>query len=47
VGGYFFAGDGFDAAECTNGAATCAPSLVRKKSAQDAYTLAARVRLAF
>src|SRR5262249_23991027 len=47
VGGYFFAGDGFDAAECTNGAATCSPSLVRKKSAQDAYTLAARVRLAF
>src|SRR5262245_33430106 len=47
VGGYFFAGDAFDAAECTNGAATCSPSLVRKKSAQDAYTLAARVRLAF
>ena len=47
VGGYFFAGDAFDAAECTNGQATCSPSLVRKKSAQDAYTLAARVRLAF
>jgi hypothetical protein len=47
VGGYFFAGDAFDAAECTNGAATCSPNLVRKKSAQDAYTLAARVRLAF
>jgi hypothetical protein len=47
VGGYFFAGDAFDAAECTNGAATCTPNLVRKKSAQDAYTLAARVRLAF
>jgi hypothetical protein len=47
VGGYFFAGDGFDAAECTNGAATCSTQLVRKKSAQDAYTLAARVRLAF
>jgi len=47
VGGYFFAGDAFDAAECTNGNATCSPSLVRKKSAQDAYTLAARVRLAF
>jgi hypothetical protein len=47
VGGYFFAGDAFDATECTNGAATCAPSLARKKSAQDAYTLAARVRLAF
>jgi hypothetical protein len=47
VGGYFFAGDAFDATECTNGAATCSPSLTRKKSAQDAYTLAARVRLAF
>jgi hypothetical protein len=47
VGGYFFAGDAFDATECTNGAATCAQSLARKKSAQDAYTLAARVRLAF
>jgi hypothetical protein len=47
VGGYFFAGDAFDATECTNGAATCPASLARKKSAQDAYTLAARVRLAF
>jgi hypothetical protein len=47
VGGYLFAGDALDASECTNGAATCAPSLARKKSAQDAYTLAARVRLAF
>jgi hypothetical protein len=47
VGAYLFAGDALDATECTNGAATCAPSLARKKSAQDAYTLAARVRLAF
>jgi hypothetical protein len=47
VGGYLFAGDAFDATECTNGAATCAQSLTRKKSAQDAYTLAARIRLAF
>ena len=47
VGGYLFAGDALDTTECTNGAATCAPSLTRKKSAQDAYTLAARVRLAF
>ena len=49
VGGYFFAGDGFDAAECPGQAAgtTCSASAARKKSAQDAYTLAARVRLAF
>jgi len=47
VGGYLFAGDALDTTECTNGAATCAPGLTRKKSAQDAYTLAARVRLAF
>jgi hypothetical protein len=47
VGGYFFAGDAFDATECTNGAATCNANFARKKSAQDAYTLAARVRLAF
>jgi len=47
VGGYLFAGDALDATECTNGAATCNPSLTRTKSAQDAYTLAARVRLAF
>ena len=47
VGAYLFAGDAFDATECTNGAATCAPSLARKKSAQDAYSLSARVRLAF
>src|SRR5207247_10874037 len=47
VGGYFFAGDAFDATECIGGAATCNANLARKKSAQDAYTLAARVRLAF
>jgi hypothetical protein len=47
VGGYLFAGEAFDAAECTNGAATCSPGLVRVKKADDAYTLAARVRLAF
>jgi len=47
VGGYLFAGHALDASECSNGAATCSPSLTRKKDAQDAYTLAARVRLAF
>ena len=47
VGGYLFAGDALDTTECTNGAATCNPNFLRKKSAQDAYTLAARVRLAF
>ena len=47
VGGYLFAGDALDAAECTNGAATCAPSLAKRKDAKDAYTLAARIRLAF
>src|SRR5262249_54052464 len=47
VGGYLFAGAALDATECTNGAATCSTQLARKKSAQDAYTLAARIRLAF
>ena len=47
VGGYLFAGDALDTTECTNGAPTCNPNFLRKKSAQDAYTLAARVRLAF
>jgi hypothetical protein len=47
VGAYLFAGDALDASECTNGAATCNQNFLRKKSAQDAYTLAARVRLAF
>jgi hypothetical protein len=48
VGAYLFAGDALDATECTNGSATtCSAAFARKKSAQDAYTLAARVRLAF
>jgi hypothetical protein len=47
VGGWLFAGGAFDSGECTNGAATCAPGLVRVKKSEDAYTLAARVRLAF
>jgi hypothetical protein len=48
VGGYLFAGDALDTAECINGTAPlCAAANVRKKSAQDAYTAAARVRLAF
>src|SRR2546426_3902018 len=47
VGGWLFAGDALNAAECSNGAATCSPSLVQRKSAHDAYTLAARIRLAF
>ena len=49
VGAYLFAGDALDASECPGQAAgtTCSASVARKKSAQDAYTLAARVRLAF
>src|SRR5262245_23789560 len=47
VGGYLFAGDALDTTECTNGLPTCNVNFQRKKSAQDAYTLAARVRLAF
>lgn len=47
AGGYLFAGDALDTTECTNGAPTCAANFQRKKSAEDAYTLAARVRLAF
>jgi hypothetical protein len=48
VGGYLFAGDALDTAECINGTAPlCSAANVRKKSAQDAYTAAARVRLAF
>jgi hypothetical protein len=47
VGAYLFAGDALDATECTNGAATCNANFARKKSAQDAYSLSARVRLAF
>jgi hypothetical protein len=44
---YLFAGDALDATECTNGAATCNANFARKKSAQDAWTWGARVRLAF
>jgi hypothetical protein len=48
VGGYLFAGDALDTAECINGTAPpCSAANTRKKSAQDAYTAAARVRLAF
>jgi hypothetical protein len=48
IGGYFIAGSAFDAAECRGGAAnTCAGGTVVKLDARDAYTLAARVRLAF
>ena len=48
VGGYLFAGSAFDAAECRGGAPlTCAGGTVVKMDAKDAYTLAARVRLAF
>jgi hypothetical protein len=48
IGGYFIAGSAFDAAECRGGAAnTCAGGTVAKLDAQDTYTLAARVRLAF
>jgi len=49
VGGYLFAGDALDTAECLSPgtAPACPAALTRKKSAQDAYTAAARVRLAF
>jgi hypothetical protein len=47
AGGWLFAGAALDTAECTTGTATCGPSAVVKKDAKDAYTLAARVRLAF
>jgi hypothetical protein len=49
VGAYLFAGDAMDASECPGQAAgtTCSAAAARKKAAQDAYTLAARVRLAF
>ncbi len=53
VGGWLFAGSALDAAECqqvtssTPTAGTCAGGRVVKKDAQDAYTLAARIRLAF
>jgi hypothetical protein len=46
---YLFAGDALDATECPGQAAgtTCRPSVARTKSAQDAWTWGARVRLAF
>ena len=49
VGAYLFAGDALDASECPGQATgtTCSASAARKKSAQDAYSLAARIRLAF
>jgi hypothetical protein len=48
VGAWLFAGSAFDAAECRGGAAgTCAGGTVVKMDAKDAYTLAARIRLAF
>jgi hypothetical protein len=47
VGAWLLAGSALDAAECTNGALTCAPDLVRVKKSENAYTVAARVRLAF
>ena len=48
VGAWLFAGDALNTAECVGGApGTCAGGTVVKKDAKDAYTLAARVRLAF
>jgi hypothetical protein len=56
VGGYLFAhqgNSGFDAAECrvtvpgTTANAACSNGTVFRKGAEDAYTLAARIRLAF
>ncbi|PYN44982.1 MAG: hypothetical protein DMD95_09250 [Candidatus Rokuibacteriota bacterium] len=48
VGAWLFAGDAQNTAECVGGApGTCAGGTVVKKDAKDAYTLAARVRLAF
>ncbi len=48
VGAWLFAGAAQDTAECVGGApGTCAGGTVVKKDARDAYTLAARVRLAF
>lgn len=49
VGGYLFAGSALDASECRgtlSAAGVCAGQVV-KMDAQDAYTLAARIRLAF
>ena len=54
VGGWLVAGGALDTAECVQTGATvptpqstCSPSAVVKRDAKDAYTLAARVRLAF
>ena len=46
---YLFAGDALDAAECPGlpAGSTCSAAQARKKSAQDAWTWGARVRLAF
>jgi len=50
VGGWLFAGSALDAAECQSGTVSsggvCSGTVV-KKEARDAYTLAARIRLAF
>jgi hypothetical protein len=48
VGAWLAAGSAQDTAECVGGApGTCAGGTVVKKDAKDAYTVAARVRLAF
>jgi hypothetical protein len=52
IGGYLFAGDGLDTAECITptgaaGNAACSNGTVFKRDAEDAYAVAARVRLAF
>src|SRR5713101_6809994 len=48
IGAWLFAGDAFNAAECRGGAATtCLGGTVVNMDAKDAYTLAARLRLAF
>ena len=48
VGAWLFAGAALDTAECIGGApGSCAGGTVVRKDAHDAYTLAARVRLAF
>jgi hypothetical protein len=47
-GGYLFAGSALDTAECLGGAAnSCAGGTVEKRDANDAYSLAMRVRFAF
>ena len=52
IGGYLFAGSAFDAAECrvptgVTANAACSNGTVVRMDAKDAYTLAARVRIAF